>query len=141
MLANLVTDITLYIRKLRNREWSVRIFAAVNAPARKKARKFCRSDSIKLFLADVIDSLLKIGNLVLKAFDKPFGYLSEKNTALAARVKKLSVRIFKEFLREQSGHLVRYFRWCEDFVTGEVGQTVQNVRVIYLVKYVAIFLN
>lgn len=48
---------------------------------------------------NMVDTLLQVRNLLLQAYKQSFGNLTEKHTALAARVKKACLWTAEQFLR------------------------------------------
>ena len=85
-------------------------------------------------MENVIQTLLKIRELVFQTFNQTLGYFTEEYSCFACWVKECGVRVCEELLRQHVQHLVYDLRWSEHFVVGEVCQTGQHVRVVHIFK-------
>lgn len=85
-----VTNIPLGVIKLRDGKFAVRIFGTVHTAPGEQACQLRDSDGVKLFMKDVVDALLQVGNLRLKvAYNQALGDLTQKYSCLTGRVEML----------------------------------------------------
>ena len=94
-------------------EWTrritaVRILRAIKRPARDERGQLGRRDTEDLFVKNVIDPGLQIGNLVGQPRNQPLRDLSQEHPALAADVEERRLAAPKEFLRQHIEHLVHH---------------------------------
>ena len=87
----LVADIPLCIAKMRHRIDAVRVFAAIDAPAREQAGQFGDGNTVKLVMKDVVNTLLQVGKDRLQSGQQPLGDLPQEHAAFAGRVYKNAV--------------------------------------------------
>ena len=84
-----VVDVALGPVEPHDRVPAVGILGAVEAPAREQARELGDGDAEDLPLVDVVEPLLQVGLLALKALDEPLGDLAQEHTRLARWVLHL----------------------------------------------------
>ena len=77
----------------------VRILAAIHAAAGKQRGQFRNSNTIKLFVKDVIQPLLQIGNLILQSANQALSDLPEEHAAFAGWVCDQSNFDTKEYVQ------------------------------------------
>ena len=74
-----VVDVALGPVEPHDRVPAVGILGAVEAPAREQARELGDGDAEDLPLVDVVEPLLQVGLLALKAPDEPLGDLAQEH--------------------------------------------------------------
>lgn len=104
--------------------------AAIEAAAGEEAGDLRHGDAVDLLMKDVIQPLLKIGNLVRQAYDQALGDLPQKDAGLGRRVQKLGAGVPKQLLRQQVQHGVGDLGRGEHLVVAQVGQAGEDVRIV-----------
>ena len=109
---------------------AVGIFAAIEAAPGKEAGDLRHGDTVDLLMKDVIQPLLKIGNLVRQAYDQALGDLPQKDAGLGRRVQKLGAGVPKQLLGQQVQHGVGDLGRGEHLVVAQVGQAGEDIRIV-----------
>jgi hypothetical protein len=118
MLDALIDNISLrfIFGELVCREIATWELTAINASARKQTGQFGNGNAEKLTGEDMFDALLQVGDLRFKPLDEPFGYLAQKDTALATRVEESGIGVTEQLLRKHVDNLVGQFGRSKHFV-------------------------
>jgi hypothetical protein len=91
MLYISVPNISLGIIELRDGKFAIRVFGAIYAAPGEQARQFRDGNGVKLFMKDMVDALLQVWDLRLKAHNQALGDLTQKYSCLTGRVYKNAV--------------------------------------------------
>ena len=116
-----IADVASLIVELRNAVLAAGIFRAVEASTAHHGGQPGDGNSKKLMVHDVVDTLLLVGYLVSQANNQPFGYLTQEDAALGARVEETRIGTLEQFLRQHVQHLVGQLRRGEHFVVAQIG--------------------
>ena len=109
---------------------AVGIFAAIEAAAGKEAGDLRHGDAVDLLMKDVIQPLLKIGDLIRQSHNKPPGDLPQEDAGLGRRVQELGVGVPKQLLGQQVQHGVGDLWRGEHLVVAQIGQAGEDVRIV-----------
>ena len=125
-----IADVACLVVELRDAILAAGTLRTVETTAAHHGGQTSDGDAVKLMVHDVVNALLQVWDGFCQALNQPLGNLSQKDTALRARVKKTSVRTPKQLLRQHVQHLVGQLRWREHFVVAQVCQTRQYIGII-----------
>ena len=75
-------------------------------------------------------TLFKVGDLLLKSFNKSLGNLAQENSALAARVKESGIEVLEQLLWEHINNLVCQFGRGEHLIITKIGNARKHVGII-----------
>ena len=128
----LETDVSLGVAvvKLCDGELAVGVLAAIHAAAGQKAGQLGDGDAIQLLLENMVNALLKVGDLGLQALEQTLGDLPEVDAGFAGGIQEGNIRVGEKLLGEHIQHLVDDVRRGKDLVIGQIRKTGQNVRII-----------
>ena len=75
-------------------------------------------------------TLLKVGYLPFKSFNKSLGNLAQDNSALAARIEESGVGVLEQLLWEHINNLVCQFGRGEHLIITKIGNARKHVGII-----------
>ena len=78
----------------------------------------------------MLNALFKVGDLLLKSFNKAFGYLTQKNATFATRVDESGIGVLEQLLWEHINNLVCQFRRSEHLIIAKIGNARKHVGII-----------
>ena len=126
----LKAHITLYVVEPRHGIDAVRIFGAIEAPAREQAGQLRDGDAVELMVEDVVRPCLQIGNLCLQPDQQPLGDFPQKHAALARGIEERRVRVAEQLLRQHVQHGVRHLWRREHLVVAQIRNAGQHIGII-----------
>ena len=78
----------------------------------------------------MVNALLQVGYLLFEACQQSLGNLAQEDTTFAARVEKSRFAGAEQLGRQQIEHTIGQLGRGENFVTAQIGQTIENVGTI-----------
>lgn len=125
-----IADIALGGVKPADGILSVGIFGTIDTAAGEETGQLGDGDAEQLFMEDVVDALLQVGDLRRKADQETFCDLAQKDAAFAGGVKEGGMGVAEQLLRKHIKHFVGHIGRGEDLIIGKVGKTGQDIGVI-----------
>lgn len=113
---------------------AVRIFAAIHSSARKQTCELSDGDAEKLFMEDMFQPLIEVGEARFQPFNEPLRDLPEENARLAGRVQECGVRVAEQLLRQHVQHPVYNFGRRENLIVGKISKAVQHIGIVNIVE-------
>lgn len=111
------------------------MLGAVDGAAGEIGCQLGDGDAEYLVVEDVVNAELPIWNDGLQPPVQPLDDLPEEDAALGERIQKPGVRTAEKVLRQQVQDAVGKLRRGEDFVVAQVGNAVEDVRVVVTVRH------
>ena len=125
-----IADIALGGVKMADGILPVGVFGTIGTAAGEETGQLGDGDAEQLFMEDVVDALLQVGDLRRKADQKTLCDLAQEDAAFAGGVKEGGIRIAEQLLREHIEHFVGHVGRGEDLIIGKVGEAGQDIGVV-----------